>query len=250
MSIKSKIDKALLILKHPSVLLGKQNYILILSHMRSRSSLLSHVLGSHDEVCGYGELHYDYPKKSSLLKMHVELLKDTGQSTTKGFFLDKLLHNSFVVSHDILKRKNVYILILVREPEATVKSIVKMGEVTGDEGYLDVDAMLKYYTNRLNYLYQIAQKYEGVLMIDSDNIVDSTSETLNRIKNWLGLGDELTSSYKKFKKTGSAGHGDPSLNISAGEIIKTQNDLALEFEPTLLNNAKEVYSKVIGLKAS
>ena len=218
--------------------------------MRSRSSLLSHVLGSHGEVCGYGELHYDYPKKSSLIKMHVELLKDTGQSTTKGFFLDKLLHNSFVVSHDILKRKNVYIMILVREPEATVKSIVAMGEVTGDKGYLDADAMLKYYTNRLCYLHQVAQKYEGVLIIDSDNIVDATSETLSRIKNWLSLNAELTSSYKKFKKTGSIGHGDPSVNISAGEIIKTQNDLALEFDPTLLNKAKESYSKLVELKAS
>ncbi|MCQ8849718.1 sulfotransferase family protein [Alteromonas stellipolaris] len=250
MSIKSKMDKALLILKNPRVLLEKQNYILILSHMRSRSSLLSHVLGSHDEVCGYGELHYDYPKKSSLLKMHVELLKDTGQSTTKGFFLDKLLHNSFVVSNEILERSNVHILILIREPEATVKSIVKMGEVTGDKGYLDVEAMLKYYTNRLTYLHRIAQEYEGVLIVDSDDIVNSTAETLSEIKNWLGLGAELTSSYKKFKKTGSAGHGDPSLNISAGEIIKTQNDLALEFDPTMLNKAKEIYSKVTGLKAS
>jgi hypothetical protein len=43
--------------RRPGVFLGSRAYVLVLSHMRSFSSMLCHVLGSHEEIAGYAEMH-------------------------------------------------------------------------------------------------------------------------------------------------------------------------------------------------
>ena len=39
-------------IKAPRILLGPKRYVLLLSHARGFTSLLSHILGSHPEICG------------------------------------------------------------------------------------------------------------------------------------------------------------------------------------------------------
>jgi hypothetical protein len=50
----------LLLFKTPDVFLGRRKYIFLLSHMRSYSTLLCHILGSHSEVSGYSEARQAY----------------------------------------------------------------------------------------------------------------------------------------------------------------------------------------------
>ena len=47
----------------------KPKYLFIFSHMRSRSSVLSHILGSNSQICGYSELQIPYIDKASIEKM-------------------------------------------------------------------------------------------------------------------------------------------------------------------------------------
>ncbi len=37
--------------------MSERPFIVLLSHMRSYSSVLSHILGSHPRICGHSELH-------------------------------------------------------------------------------------------------------------------------------------------------------------------------------------------------
>lgn len=250
MSFATKLDKLSMVMRHPSLLKEKQNYIFILSHMRSRSSLLSHLLGNHPEICGYSELHYDYPKSSSLLKLHLELYKDLKDIKNSRFYLDKILHNSFVIADEILSKPNVHLLILYRDPEATVKSIVKMGEVTGKSEYLDTEQMLRYYIDRMSYLIEVSKKYDNIHIVESEEIVENTPQVLKELANWLNLGSDISETYRSFNKTGKPGHGDPSSNISTGKIIKTQNKQTVEFNNDLLVIANELYIKLKQTQAS
>ena len=58
-----------LLLRHPSVYLGRREYVIVLSHMRSYSTLLAHLLGSHPEIAGYAEMHTSYAQRRDLLRL-------------------------------------------------------------------------------------------------------------------------------------------------------------------------------------
>ena len=48
---------------------SQTNYLFLLSHMRSYSSLMSHLLGSSPQIDGYGEMHLRYRTRLSLLAL-------------------------------------------------------------------------------------------------------------------------------------------------------------------------------------
>lgn len=241
MSFATKFEKINMALSHPSLFRSKKNYLFILSHMRSRSSLLSHLLGSHPEICGYGELHYDYPTPTSLFKMHLELYKDLNDINESKYYLDKVLHNSYVISDKILSNPKVHILVLFREPKATIRSLVKMGEATNKPEYSNTDKMLQYYIKRISYLIDISKKYSKLHIIESDKVVKDTAHTLKDLSDWLNLDSELSENYNLFNKTGKAGHGDPSSSIVSGKIIETNNSQSIELDEDLLEIALQHY---------
>ncbi|MFD3322809.1 hypothetical protein [Alteromonas macleodii] len=241
MSFATKFEKINMALSHPSLFRSKKNYLFILSHMRSRSSLLSHLLGSHPEICGYGELHYDYPTPTSLFKMHLELYKDLNDINGSKYYLDKVLHNSYVISNKILSNPKVHILVLFREPKATIRSLVKMGEETNKPEYSNTGKMLQYYIKRISYLLDISKKFSKVHIVESDKVVKDTANTLTELSDWLNLDSELSENYHLFNKTGKAGHGDPSPSIGSGKIIETNNSQSIELDEDLLEIALQHY---------
>jgi hypothetical protein len=67
---------AINMLANPSNYISNNRYIFILSHMRSRSSLLSHILGSNREINGHSELHQNYTGRKSLLEMKLNIYQN------------------------------------------------------------------------------------------------------------------------------------------------------------------------------
>jgi hypothetical protein len=242
MTLLSKAKKLLLIVKKPSLLKPQEKYIFMLSHMRSRSSLLSHILGSNDEICGYSELHYSYPKVPSLVNMHVELYQDLSCDFTDKYLFDKLLHNSMLLNDDVLERTKPKVILLYRAPQSTLKSIINMGDLTGDDGYKNQSIATDYYCNRLRRLAEYAKKDIDVLFIDSDELVNNTEEVLIKLSNWLCLASPLSSNYTIFNRTGVTGAGDPSKNIMSGQIVKTKQHESIILDEHLLEKAIEAYT--------
>jgi hypothetical protein len=241
MSIKTKTKKLLFILQNPSLLKPKSKYIFMLSHMRSRSSLLSHILGSNEAICGYSELHYSYPKKSSLLKMHVELYQDLSCNLNGKYLFDKLLHNSMVLSDEVINHTNAKLVFLLREPESTLKSIINMGDLTGEGNYKDQSIVFDYYCRRLKQLLEYAKNNKNIFFVDSDELVNKPGEILPKLSSWLELDEELTQHYSTFNRTGVVGAGDPSKNIKECKIIQTSQHDGIVLDEKMLNNAMEIY---------
>src|SRR6056297_3250288 len=98
----SGIDKlkklSLLLLKNPHILFNNKEYIFILSHIRSRSTLLSHILGSNPSISGYSESHNSYSNWKDFARMRIRIYHANTNKSNPKFFLDKLLWNHNYVS--------------------------------------------------------------------------------------------------------------------------------------------------------
>lgn len=83
---------------------GPQGMILILSHMRSGSSLLTHLISSHPDVIAIGEAHLSYLGTESrhqlVGKVYTRARKLLMQ---EGYVCDKVLHDRHEIGIGCLK---------------------------------------------------------------------------------------------------------------------------------------------------
>ena len=243
MSIQTKVLKMAVLAANPGILLYKKKYLFVISHMRSRSSVLSHILGNNPEVCGYKELHQSYKGQMSLINMQIELAKDLKCNFRNKYLLDKLLNN-FTISDEILSKVQPKMLFLLREPEDTIKSIINMGFKTGIERYKDPIKATGYYCKRLRTIEMLSYRAgNGNLFIESTDLIENAKETLNKISNWLNLDEPLKTTYTTFKDTGVIGFGDPLENIKLGVLKQTKSYSDISIPEHLLSKANESYKK-------
>jgi hypothetical protein len=242
MSLLSKARKLSLIVSNPSIVTCKTRYLFLLSHMRSRSTVLSHVLGSNPEICGYSELHRSYRTRMDLLKMRVDLYDDCRQQLSNKFLLDKLLHNQCWISDEILESEKPKVIILLREPESTLRSIVNMGHRTGVEWYKDPVKAGDYYRSRLESLERYARRLRGqYYFADAEDVVTQPDSVLNGLSDWLGLQQPLQKSYSHFPNTGRRHYGDSSEHIRAGVIKETSGHPEVALPAEVLEAAHRCY---------
>ena len=237
-----KFSKMLSVLASPQVYLSRCKYLFVISHMRSRSSLLSHILGSTPGIVGHSELHRKYVGIKELYILRARVYLETKQQIQGKYVLDKILHNPFFVSEKILRMNCTYFIFLLREPEATLKSIFDMGSRTGISWQNDPDLVLKYYTRRLGAMSDYALKLSNrFFYLESDDLVQSTEPVLSGLSSWLGLESPLSQEYSIFKNTGKSGHGDPSANIGLGKITTTTQHTDIEIPESMLRKCREAY---------
>lgn len=197
-------------------------FIFVVSHMRSFSSLLCHILGSHPEISGYAEAHLSYFGRTDLDRLVTRLREITGEAVLGHYALDKLLHNRSQIAPAILARPDVKVLILVREPEDSVRSILNMASARGDWGVdKGPDDVVNYYIDRLRALETYgSQLGRGALCVHAERLIDNTDEALAGMSRWLNLEQALSPNYRTFKFTGTVRYGDPSPNILSGRIVR------------------------------
>jgi hypothetical protein len=193
--------------------------LFILSHMRSYSSVLSHVLGSHPQIDGYCETHLRYRFSFDLLRLKWRVRKLTGEPLRGQYVLDKILHN-YAVATAILENPRARAIILLRQPVDVVQSIVHMGRhLDLNEQNANVANATTYYVERLSQLTHLARAFgKRAAFVESEMLMNRTDETLTFLQEFLGLDSPLERRYRSFAKTGKPGYGDPSEMIHSGEI--------------------------------
>jgi hypothetical protein len=242
MSMLSKVGKLSLIVSRPHIITCQTRYLFILSHMRSRSSVVSHVLGSNRDVCGYSELHRSYSSRLDLLKMRGEIYQEARCKLNNKYLLDKLLHDYCFISDEIFEVAKPKVIFLLREPESTLKSIINMGQRTGVEWYKDLRAVANYYCARLASLETYAGKIAGnYFFIDADDVVTKTDTVLAQLTEWLELEEPLDRHYSRFRNTGKRHRGDSSENIQSGIIKRTTGHPELCIPADTLRRAQAAF---------
>jgi len=243
MSLRMRLTRKILLSPRLGNLAAAANYIFILGHMRSRSTLLAHIIGSSNEVCGYYETHHSYHSKLGLYRLKFDLRDQTNPSLKRQTYLDKILHNKHVVGPRILRRPNVKAVFLAREPEATLKSMLSMGIRKNLYRFSDEASALDYYSSRLDVLEEYGKLREGnFFFVDSDELIDRFDDLRFALTTWLGLSNLLEAEYQIFNKTGRAVFGDSSDRIKSGKIEKTQTEHDVEISPDILARARERFA--------
>ncbi|MGI0016003.1 MAG: hypothetical protein ACREBU_21490, partial [Nitrososphaera sp.] len=204
--IKIAIDGLL----HPTAYFCRKKYIFLISHMRSYSSLIAHILGSHPEIDGYAENHQSYRNYLDFLKLKRKV-RLTNDSIKGNYVFDKLLHNSCTFSDWALRRKNIKIIVAIRKPERTIKSLVHLFCERKDSRSKCVSDYVDYYQKRLTEINRLIKRIQGAYyFLESEQIINDTQKTLLDLAEYLELSSPLNNEYNLFKFTGQPGIGDSS----------------------------------------
>jgi hypothetical protein len=244
MKLSTLLNVSKILGKSPGSIVGSRKYIFLLSHMRSYSSLLSHILGSHNEISGYSEMHLSYKNKSDLTVLRYRVYSMNNNNLDGTYVFDKILHNHYI-SNELLNSKNIKNLFMLRAPEDTIKSISKMSSNLNNPVRLNsFDKIGNYYIERLKHLSELVKRTNrNAVYLDAEKIVHNTDFVLGYLTDWLQLPTKLSSEYKTFSHTGKPGFGDPSDNIKQGKIIKNRETADVTIPEELLKKANEEYLK-------
>jgi len=215
-----RLSKAFRLVPYLGHIVRNTSTLLIISHMRSRSTLLAHILGSAPEVIGYIEHHRSIGTSWDLNRLKLNnLLLNGDLHTSPKWSLDKLLHSRYTASGKVIQRPDVKWVILLRNPLDTIVSIVKLARKTGLSQYDSPSKAFSYYSERFAFIRTLANTIpEGVIFINSDSILARSSEVLQELQSFLSLDQPLKEDFKLFPKTGQPYYGDSSHLITLGKI--------------------------------
>jgi hypothetical protein len=220
--------------------------IFLLSHMRAYTSLLGHILGSHPEINGYFEMHISY-RDPAALHMQIEKLRrhETLKDNSRYLF-DKLLHNRYCLMLDQLGLDDVKILVALREPKQSIKSIVNLFLQKGtDHPYAQPEAAAGYYIDRIRSLAEFCNAFAGrYYYFDAEPLRKQPATLLSALAGWLDLEVPLSAHYHTFSQTGKARKGDSSERIRSGKIDTSESDYSLvTIQPDALQQASTIYQE-------
>jgi hypothetical protein len=215
---------------------GGYRYIFILGHVRSGSTLLSHILASHPDVVGAGETHTSYSAPADLRNLVLNTCELLHRPILKErYIVDQINHD--YVADDVLRSEVITkCIVLLREPKATLQSMASL-KLWPERQALDL------YTDSLNRLTHYSTILrQRALLVEYDDLVDKADITLGNITEFLGLSPPLTQNYATHRMTARIdGFGDPSPNIKKGEIVRTPRH-KIEIRSDIIATATDCYN--------
>jgi len=218
---------------------NQQHFILILAHMRSGSTLLAHILMSHPEVLGLGERNAPYRSQADVERLIVDSYWHYRRWRQPiPYVVDQLNHNRFL-SPELLAHPHGRFIFLIREPEASLASMV---DVLGHFYGFSLDDALTYYPHRLHQLAQYAQTLNDPqrgFYLSYTDLTQRTEHLLPALQHFLQMKHPLTPDYHQFSFTGQ--HGDPSPRIRTGNIQPPTSRPLPDLPVAVRRHLQEVY---------
>jgi hypothetical protein len=214
------------LLLRPLAMSARNEFLFVLGHMRSGSSLLCHLLCSSEEILGYGETHQDYHRRSDLAKLMLSVRMQTGKNPLQyRYVLDKIVTCHHVVTPTLLTDPRTRYVFLIREPLPSIASIVAMHRDLRDEPEEQLLAgAVEHYTLRLTQLVELAQTIDDpdrCMLITHRQMLNDTDSVFSELESFLDLSAPLREDYDIMPTTGKPGIGDPSPNILSGKIDRS-----------------------------
>jgi hypothetical protein len=212
--------------------------------MRAFTSLVGHILGSNPQINGYFEMHLSYEDASTADRQLELLARSDGLKPGSRYVFDKLLHNDYRLMPERLGLSEARILVALRQPEQTIRSIVSLFRKKGpDELYAEPAEAARYYVERLAALADFCKTSAGgYWYFDAETVLRAPERLLPALSRWLELATPLAERYETFSRTGVARNGDSSPAIRSGRISQTTSDYSdIHLSPGLLDGAWAVY---------
>ena len=158
-------------------------YVFILGHVRSGSTLLAHILANHPNFVRAGESHISYQTADDLPKLVLQTCISLHRPILRETYVVEQINHPYVTNEVLLSGRVYKCIILIREPEATLKSIMKLLKCQEREA-LDV------YISRLEAL---GDREPAIRKFPRDNAANQ--EAGNHIKN---VDSQKTASDRRY----------------------------------------------------
>jgi hypothetical protein len=213
-------------------LVAKRRYILLASHMRSYSTLLGHLLGSHPQIAGYAEQHQSYRSFADLSGLCYGVWKVSDFDVSGDYLFDKILHDKHVIADEVLQREDVLPIYAIREPVSSLRSIVATGRRKNKASWQEPESASVHLFKRYAAVRDLAARRPDAAALFTDSVVTDPERTLAGLGGYLGLTAPIRPEYGLFPKTGVGGFGDPIGPIDAGRIVtdRTPHDVDVPAE--------------------
>jgi len=218
--------------------------IFLLSHMRAFTSVVGHILGSNPQINGYFEMHLSYEDAPALARQLELLERSDGLKPGSRYVFDKLLHNDYRLLPERLDLAGTKILVALREPEKTIRSIVSLfRSKEPGELYAEAAEAARYYVERVAALAEFCEGRPGTYCyFDAEILRAAPDRLLPTLSRWLELEAPLAERYETFSRTGTARSGDSSATIRSGRISRAASDYSdTPVAAELLDDAQAVY---------
>lgn len=212
--------------------------------MRAYTSLAGHILGSHPQINGYYEMHLGYENATALERQRAAFLQNDAFKANSRYLFDKLLHNDYVLKPERLGAAELKILVALREPEPTIKSIVHLFRQKPDPDlYASPIEAAKYYVERVQAIAEFCRTTDRPYYYFDAELLPRAPETLlPGLSDWLELDSPLSARYQVFAQTGKARRGDTSERVRSGRVDRTPSDYSHVVIPEdVLAMARQVY---------
>ncbi|MBA2242971.1 MAG: sulfotransferase [Chthoniobacterales bacterium] len=216
--------------------------------MRGYTTLLSHILGSHPEISGYTETGRPYRTTRDLLGLRFATCHHGNYKKDCTYVLDKILHNKFYISEVILRRNDVSVIFMVREPLSTLRSVVSMPQ-KNRQPHTEKEA-LQHYAERLKMLIEMGGRLrrngKSAFVIRAEDLISKTETVLRQLATFLQLRTPLDEHYSMFNLTGTRRYGDPSSFILEGKIERRRPKHAeIKISDPVLDEATTMYQRCL-----
>jgi hypothetical protein len=218
-----------------------QPVIWLLGHMRAGTSLLIHLLLTNPQIASLGERNQRYATE-----LDCDRLVSDVRLTNKSFWrpyryvVDQINHSRFTPNETLLNHPRVRIIFLVREPEASIASIVELTRSFYQEW--PVERAADYYNERLDTLARFGESIENrsqACFLTYPQITEQTDATFQGLQRFLTLDTGFTERYPLHPFTGK--RGDPSQNLRAGRILRERHGVSIPMPSHLLAEAQAKY---------
>lgn len=202
--------------------LWRRRYLFVLGHMRSGSTLLVHLLATNPNVAVVGESHIRYSRKGDLKRLSSWLERELGERAGNAqLHVDKILHGKYLAP-GLLARLNVNLIYIVREPVASIASM--MSRFGPKWGWTMQDAC-RYYVRQLETLASYVRAHGGTAVaVDYDDLVDRTEKSLVLLQRVTGVTGGFKAEYEVLPVVGRDKVGDSSSKIRRGRVVREKRE--------------------------
>ena len=221
----------------------KQDYLFLVGHPRSGSSLLMHILTSNKEISGFGEYLTKYKTLIDLQKAEFDIRRKSNTLLKKQKYIaNQVNHHSVTPPVKLLLISDSKIIFIIRKPSETLSSMAMLSKKKNSP--LSHIEIANFYKERLKEIQEIADKVPNHqwTFTTYTNLINTPKQVLINFSNFLQLSTPLTHHYKIQKYTQI--WGDPSKNIREGKIINPESP-QIKFHEDLLKPCEEAFEDTL-----
>jgi hypothetical protein len=219
--------------------------LLVLGHMRSGSTLLLHVLLDHPQIEGLGERNAVYQSSDDLARLVVETrVRRRAPFVPLRYVVDQVNHTRLTPSPRLLGDPRVHVLFLVREPAATLASLIALTRT-----YYQPWSVLQaadYYIERLDALTAYARDYVAsgrAGFVTYEGLTRMPEPTLAGLQGLLGTTPAFRDTYRLHGFTGK--RGDPGAAIRTGRIQDRDPGATQDLPAAEIARARVAYERCL-----